>query len=229
MIKLPRVTLMCIDCRDVEGGIMAIEKSKRGIEFGEVKLLTSKLPGIKNIPINYPHQEIPHLSSLTAYSVFMLTWVYKYINTPYVLIVQHDGYVINPHKWRDEFLQYDYIAPLFNDHDIMGCGGFSMRSKKLMESVASYMPEWDGTQQDAEAIQNGSSNGYYEDGMIAIKLRERLTHNGFKFAPIEEASLFGQAENKSFYNPEPFGFHRGFEGVPFTEGKEFQLNIKQNQ
>jgi hypothetical protein len=211
MIKLPTVTLMCIDCIDVDRAIMTLEKSSKGIEFGQIKLLTSTQEGVKNIPKDYPHEIIPHLGSLTAYSIFMLTMLYKYINTTHALIVQHDGYVINPHKWQDSFLNYDYIAPLFDDHDIMGCGGFTLRTKAIMEAVASMCPEWDGTQQDAEAIQNGTSQGFYEDGLIAIKLRDRLESKGFKFAPIQEASLFGQARNNKHYNPEPFGFHRGFE------------------
>lgn len=212
MIRIPDVTLMIVDCVDVDRAISTLEKSQRDIKFGAVKLLTSKQEGVKNIPKDFPHEIIPHLGSLTAYSVFMLTQVYKYIDTSHALIVQHDGYVINPHKWLVSFLLYDYIAPLFDDHDIMGCGGFTMRSKRLMEAVASMCPEWDGTQEDADAIQNGTSHGFYEDGLIAIKFRERLEAKGFVFAPIEEASLFGQARNNSHYNPEPFGFHRGFEG-----------------
>lgn len=210
MIKLPDVTLICVDCIDVDRAVNVMEKSMSGIEYGSVKLLTSKQEGIKNIPKGFPHEIIPHLSSLTAYSVFMLTSLYKYIDTKNALVIQHDGYVINPESWEDEFLEYDYIAPLFDDHDMMGCGGFTMRTRSLMGEVANYVPEWDGTQEDADAIQNGASAGFYEDGLIAIKFRERLEAKGFKFAPIDIASRFGQARNNKHYYSKPFGFHRGF-------------------
>lgn len=40
----------------------------------------------------------------------MIKELNKYIETDYVLIVQYDGFILNPKAWMDEFLEYDYIG-----------------------------------------------------------------------------------------------------------------------
>ena len=65
----------------------------------------------------------------------------QYIDTDFVLITQADGFIINPHKWTDIFLEYDYIGAPFPDEPQygftgdtrVGNGGFSLRSKKLID------------------------------------------------------------------------------------------------
>ena len=79
----------------------------------------------------------------------------NYIDSDFVLIIQDDGHIVNPHLWDNEFLNYDYIgAPWpnnkkwknrfskydekvssniirnFNLNNI-GNGGFSLRSKNF--------------------------------------------------------------------------------------------------
>lgn len=34
----------------------------------------------------------------------------SYIETPHVLVVQYDGFILNPDAWTDEFLEYDYVG-----------------------------------------------------------------------------------------------------------------------
>jgi len=60
------------------------------------------------------------------------------------LLVQPDGFVINPDKWDNQFFEYDYIGapweqvphsyldPWGKPHRV-GNGGFSFRSKKLLD------------------------------------------------------------------------------------------------
>lgn len=68
----------------------------------------------------------------------MIKELNKYIETSYVLIIQYDGFILNPDAWTDEFLEYDYIgAPWWYTDDCnVGNGGFSLRSKKLLEILA---------------------------------------------------------------------------------------------
>ena len=61
----------------------------------------------------------------------------NYFDTDYVLTFQSDGFILNPDAWTDEFFNYDYIgAPWGDNRYAVGNGGFSFRSKKLMNFVS---------------------------------------------------------------------------------------------
>lgn len=208
-LQLPTVTLICCDCVNASRAINVLERCKELADFGAVKLLT-------NIPVKYEHRiKIMPLNSLVAYSIFMLTKLHKYIDTDHVLIVQRDGWILNPQSFKPEWLELDYIAPLFVQYDKVGSGGFSLRSKALMVEVAKQMPEWDGTQKHADEIQPGL--GYYEDGVISLSGK----FSKFKFASLYEASLFAQGGNRNpdFYAKHPFGFHGTWQDINHETGE----------
>lgn len=207
-LSLPSVTLLCADCVDVSRAIAVVKHCKTLADFGAVKVLS-------NQQRNYPIIPIDPLTSLVMYSVWMLTECHKYIDTDHVLVVQRDGWILNPDKWEDDWLQYDYLAPVFNQYDIVGSGGFSMRSKRLMQAVAAMFPAWDGTEATAEQIQRQA--GLYEDGVIAFSddLRSR-----FNFAPVIVGNRFAQGGNlnPANHNPQPFGFHGSGRMIDFATG-----------
>ncbi len=210
-------TLVCVDCRDANYAIKVLDHCKSLCEFTDVKLLT-------NAPVDYIHKvEIQNISSLIQYSIFMLKSIHKYIDTKYFLVVQHDGWILNPQSWDNKWFEYDYIGPLFNQYDnppIMGVGGFSFRSKALSEAVSKKYPEWDGTAEDAERLQK-IVGGYYEDGAIAIALRPQLEAEGFKFATLEDAAMFGAGGNPNpdYHRPHPFGTHGSWRSVNIETGR----------
>ncbi|MFZ4461712.1 MAG: DUF5672 family protein [Patescibacteria group bacterium] len=78
------------------------------------------------------------INSIEEYSRFMVKDLSTYIDTEHVLIVRHDGFILNPVARTDDFLQYDYIsAPCwYDDENNLGNGGFSLRSKKLLDTLA---------------------------------------------------------------------------------------------
>lgn len=81
---------------------------------------------------------IPRLSSARAYSEFMLSRLSDYIETSHCLIVQWDGFVLSGARWNPSFLHFDYIGapwPQFHDGHNVGNGGFSLRSKKLLQAT----------------------------------------------------------------------------------------------
>lgn len=205
-LQLPSVTLMCIDCIDVNRAIRVLERCKEKCDFGAVKLLTS-------IPSDYKHSvEIMPLNSLIAYSIFMLTTVHKFIDTEHVLIVQRDGFILNPGSFDVRWLELDYIGPLFVQYDKVGSGGFSLRKKSVMQSTAMFLPKWDGTQQQADIIQKGL--GFYEDGIIC------LAGHKFNIASLGQAAQFGHGGNRNpaYFRERPFGFHRTFADIDFKTG-----------
>ncbi len=210
-LQLPNVTLVCIDCTDADLALKVLEICKSKADFGDVKLLTSI---ILNEEQNTHKIEIDTLKSLVMYSVFCLTELYKYIDTTHLLIVQRDGFILNPQSFKMEWLELDYIAPLFVQMDIVGSGGFSLRSKRIMEYAAHILPKWNGTEQHANELQK--ILGYYEDGVVCLK--REFSH--FKFATKEQASEFGQGGNRNpeYFNEKPFGFHRTWQTIDFETG-----------
>lgn len=200
-LQLPEVTLMCVDGVNAHRAARVLEICKTKADFGAVKLLT-------HLDINYEHKvTIMPLQTLVAYSIWCLTEMYKHFDTSHVLIVQRDGWILNPSSFNRDWLQYDYIAPLFVQHDDVGSGGFSMRSKKIMKASADFMAEfavWDGTQRNADFLQANRARSY-EDGVLSLTMRS----DQFVYAPHEEAGRFAQGGNKnsSYYCATPFGFH----------------------
>lgn len=198
-LQLPNVTLMCIDGVSAHRAAKVLEICKEKADFGAVKLLT-------HLNINNPHRvEIMPLHTLIAYSIWCLTEMYKHFETSHVLCVQRDGWILNTSAWKDSWLNYDYVAPLFVQHDDVGSGGFSLRSKKIMEAAARRIGAWDGTQKHADGLQVNKARSY-EDGVLSLTMR----HEGiFSYAPKEEAMQFAQGGNKNqqYYYGAPFGFH----------------------
>ncbi len=212
MKDLPHVTLVAVSSIRIPETIKALKKSMTGIRFGEVLLLTHE-----NISLEKEGIKVVTIDKLDykGYSDFMLYKLKDYIQTDFALVVQYDGYVIRPNQWRDEFLDYDYIgAPwLKNLHFTkdgvnvrVGNGGFSLRSKKLLEAP---------TKLNLPFTDNGT--GYFnEDGNLCVYHRKVLEENGIKFAPVSVASMFSREKvcNDSYHRP--FGFHakkQGFAGV----------------
>jgi len=211
-LSLPSVTLLCADSVNPIRSKYVLEYCKRLCDFGAVKLLT-------HVPIEYEHKiEIPPLNSIVAYSIFMLTKCHEYIETDHVLIVQRDGFILNPESWNPAWLNYDYIGPLFIEYDKVGSGGFSLRKKSLMKDISNMFPQWDWSQSEADRIQKIA--GYYEDGVICL--------NGFNYniAPIEEAIKFAQGGNRNpnYYEAFPFGFHGTHQNVDHDTGQVYPVS-----
>lgn len=70
------------------------------------------------------------------YNRFVLNSLWAYINTPFALIVQADGYGLNSENWSEEFLAFDYIGAPWPDLCV-GNGGCSLRSKRFLEACKS--------------------------------------------------------------------------------------------
>lgn len=207
-MRLPDVTLMIVDCIDAVGAAKVLDICQSKCEFGAVKLLTSQ-------DIADPRKVvITPLNSLTAYSVFMLTRVHEYIDTSHVLIVQRDGWILNADAFDPAWLKLDYIAPLFMQYDKVGSGGFSMRSKRIMQHGVYVYGAWDGTEVDAERIQ--VRMGMYEDGVLSMS----KDFANFAIASLEQGARFANGGNRNpkYFVDYPFGFHRTFSKIDFETG-----------
>ena len=101
MKHLETVTLLGIDCVDLDRLILAAELCTKDISFAKVKLLTS-------VPSDRPDVvRIETIKSVEEYSRFDVEKLNQLVDTPHVIIFQHDGFILKPGAWNDEFLNYD--------------------------------------------------------------------------------------------------------------------------
>jgi hypothetical protein len=165
-------------------------------EFKKVKILSP----IKPIEIdnNIEYVKIPQLTYNT-YSNFMIRNLSDYVHTKYVITIQDDGFIINPNLWSDNFYNYDYIgAPWINSSRYnfvrVGNGGFSFRSKKMLEICKYFCP----------------TKNFNEDHLICVTYRNNFIKFGIKYAPLEVGALFSCEkildDYKNSYETS-FGFH----------------------
>jgi hypothetical protein len=134
-LALPGVTLCAATSINVEATICALQECLRRVDFAECLLFTDTAvtgldPRIRLIPIE-------HMHSGASYSVFILRGMVDHISSPHALVVQWDGFVIDPAQWDSGFLEFDYIGapwPQFTDGRDVGNGGFSLRSRRLLEA-----------------------------------------------------------------------------------------------
>jgi len=141
--------------------------------------------------------EIPKIASAKDYEKIVLQDLVRVVNED-LLVIQWDGFVLNPKKWTDDFLNYDYIgAPTFFDNKLfVGNGGFSLRSLRLMEQIS-----------DLHTQKSWEKGDLPEDILIAIKYRDELERRGIKFAPLEVAKEFSYQEGDLDNSDNIFGFH----------------------
>lgn len=174
-LALPQVTLCAASSVNIPATIAAMEACRRQIAFGACKLLTDiEVPDLHG---GIERVAIPRLASSSAYSDFMLTRLVDHVATPFCLVVQWDGHVLDAARWRPDFLDYDFVGagwPQFDDGHDVGNGGFSLRSRRLM--LACRAP--------------GFLRQHPEDVAICRTNRAWLEGQGLRFAPRPLADLF---------------------------------------
>lgn len=206
--------MICADSIHAQHVVPVMEHCKTLINFGAVKLLTSQ-------DINYQHVvKIKPLTSLNDYSAFCLVDLYKHVDTEHMLVIQHDGWVLHPQHWNPDWLGLDYLGPLFMQYEIVASGGFSFRSRKLMEAVASMCHPWNGA--NSWNAMDGKNFWAHEDGVISFDMRSSLEARGMRFCSNEQAMDFAYGGNPRQGPRPPFGFH-GFWGPVIPMIPEFLL------
>jgi hypothetical protein len=142
--------------------------------------------------------QIEPLKSAQDYSVFILNKLWEYITTDFVLITQHDGYVLNGNAFDEKLYDYDYAGAIWPEKDGLtnGNGGFSWRSKRLLECVAkdNFIKKSGTTQEDVTICR--VYRGYLEENYWLKWATEEICHK-FSFELCEPFQL-------------TFGFHGHF-------------------
>lgn len=193
-LDLPGVSLVAVTSVAITATARAMVQCLDRADFGAV-LWCSEQPPPAVLTNRVEWRQIGRLASRNAYSRFVLTDLIRYVRTNHVLLVQWDGYVLDPQAWDPVFLEYDYVGapwPHFADDMTVGNGGFSLRSRRLLAATARY-PE------TTEA----------EDVAICRTWRRQLeVDHGIRFAPERVAARF--AFERSCPDGATFGFHGAF-------------------
>jgi hypothetical protein len=210
MIKLPDVTLIALSSIEIWKTMAALEKSREKIDFGAVKLVSHAKPD--DLPSGIAFEQCQPINSAISYSAIVFNHLTEYVDTNYCLVIQYDSWVINPELWSDNWLEYDYIGAPWGykedayichdtgEHVRVGNGGFSLRSKKILNAPWAY------------GLPLLQEQGWYnEDGNLCVYHRKKMLELGVKYAPVEIAAKF------SYENPVPenigvksFGFHKNY-------------------
>jgi len=193
MLGLPNVTLCCVDTANHALALRALARSCEGISFARALLLTDALPHDVAVPPGVDIVPIAPLASRDAYSEFVLKSLLPHVATTHALLVQWDGYVVNPAAWDPAFLDCDYIGAKwfwYDDGMRVGNGGFSLRSRRLLEAL-----------QDPRVSLIDA-----EDLTIGRSFRPLLERDhGIRFATEGTADRF--SFEAAYPIGRPFGFH----------------------
>lgn len=172
-------------------------------DFAEVLLLSDQPPQKANARIEW--RRIERLGSHADYSRFVLRELSGHIRTSHALCVQWDGFVLNGEAWDPVFLGYDYIGavwPHFADDYNVGNGGFSLRSRRLLEACAD-LP---------------MCGGEAEDVIISRTCRPELEARAIRFAPETVARRFSYERTPA--DGQEFGFHGAFNLVRLLSARD---------
>ena len=214
--QLKDITLFAISSIYINETIKSLLISSEHIDFGSIKLMTHERPW--NLPDKIEYVKIPKITDIMQYNNFCFYDIGQYINTSHGLLTQFHAYILNPEVFEESWLQYDWIGAIWplrsgsfiaNNGETVrnGNGGFSLRSKKLMEIPKKY--NWELRQ----------DQGFFnEDGNLTTYYRKEMLELGIKYAPTEVATKFS-FEN---YVPEnvgvkTWGFHRN---LPYWESQK---------
>ncbi len=208
MFDLSNVTLALVDGVDPVGSYKTMLHNSRLLAFGAVKLFTfedmSETGEIEVV-------KIPKLDYV-GYNRFVIAELAKHIETEFCLLIQTDGFIINPHLWEPSFCQFDYIGapwPVEWDEILpagshVGNGGFSLRSKRFLECTALCVDTYDAL---------AAAGHRNEDVFVCRFLFEVMKILGIKYADYETALRFSievQLPTRPRGFHEVFGFHGKF-------------------
>ena len=193
-LHLPDVTLLCVDTMYPDLALYAIGRSMERVRFGAAVFITRPDHGLAGFPPGLEVVTDERIRSVPDYSFFMLRGSLPLVSTSHCLVVQWDGFVLDPSMWSDDFLRFDYIGPVWphfmRDGHCIGTGGFSLRSRRLLQALLDERIE----------------PFHPEDVCIGRGNREFLErHHGIVFADQATAHRF--AVEGMYENPSAFGFH----------------------
>lgn len=204
-LQLPGVALVAVTSVAIDATARAVSRSMEGVEFAQAIWFSDQAPPAL-LAGRVIWRKIERLTSRAAYSQFMLRGLGQWVETPHILTVQWDGFVTDPNAWDPTCLDYDFVGapwPHFGPQAVVGNGGFSLRSKRLLDALEQLPIKHDEP----------------EDVAICRTWRGDLVeHHHIRFAPPDLAQTFSR-ERMPAIGPS-FGFHGIFNMGEFLDDDE---------
>lgn len=206
MLTLPDVTLCTVTTVSHELHMMAADECLKHVKFGDVKIFSDEDCGRDYVT------KIPKFLDFKEYERFFHYDMLSQIRTTHLLVFQWDSWIINPSAWRNDFLSYDYIgAPWwYQDEYNVGNSGFCLRSKRLMDFIASHEEEFPVR--------------HPEDHVLCRVYQKYLPQ--FKWASDKLAWYFAFECTNSYPLNNVFGFHNARNWPLVLEPKALRERMK---
>jgi hypothetical protein len=171
------VTLVTIETMYHDLARRSMEETLQRVPFKHALVFSDQdfLPGAKHVKIQH--------GNMLNYCNLLLKGVLEHVETKYIIFQQWDAMVHNGNKWDDIFLMHDYIGavwPWRAPGQNVGNGGFSLRSRRLLEELQAPHIQLDPA----------GEHGVQEDNYIAILHRPWLESRGMVFAHQNIAEKF---------------------------------------
>ncbi len=188
MLDLPDVTLCAVFTVCHGPSRLAIEECTRRVRFGDVKIFTDQ-PRDDEVKID----KFVNLIQAGTYTTYQVP---RYVVTSHALFIHWDSWVTNAGAWDQRFLECDYVgAPWwYKDGYNVGNSGFCLRSKRLMNFLASHPYDF--------------PLAMPEDDVLCRTYRKRLPQ--FRWADEDLAWRFAFERTIKYPPGETFGFHGMF-------------------
>jgi hypothetical protein len=208
MLQLPNVTLLVIDTVCHELATRSIAKCVSQADFGDILSYSDQCIWDDSIYI----KSIVGLAGYQEFLWYSVPW--QLLKTSHALVVHWDSWILDANMWLPAYLDYDYVGASFfggsPDGYNVGNGGFSLRSKRLMQCLAD----------NREAYPLGYSRP--EDFIICREHRRQLEAFGFKWAPENVANVFAFDTRKPSPDSRHFGFHGLFNFSKVMDAEEME-------
>lgn len=176
---------------------------KGGKRIGEIEYETAVAQGDPNFIAIPPKDEWDAIAlSYTSGTTGNPKGVVTHHRGAYlVLVVQWDGYVVDPSAWRPDFRLYDYVGapwPFVTDGFSVGNGGFSLQSQQFLRAM-----------RDDRFVLH---EDVHSDWQACRAFRPQLESEfGLRFAPQAVAEAFSHEtlslREFTTARPPTFGFH----------------------
>jgi hypothetical protein len=233
--RMPSLSITCVaaykDERHVSPAVRAVESTLQCIR-AECLYWFSNAPYPNCLPeLDVIDIAIPAIRDFNDdISMVHLQLLPRVMTTDFTLVVQPDGFAVNPMAWDDNFWKYDYVGAVwpwmwgpgpYRGGPIVGNGGFSLRSRKLCNALLDIRPKWrveDWVNDERLNFTPAHFYGYrqgqkviHEDYLICIWYRKVLeTSYDISFCPPELANRFSVESTDPFtkyWVGHSFGFH----------------------
>lgn len=187
-----RITYVVVDTDAHALALRALERSMASFPVRDVVVLSDD--PAKWGAFAGQVRRIAPLRGLEDYQDWSVRRLAEHVATDFCIVLQWDGFVVNPREFSALFRHYDYIGapwPHFEQFNV-GNSGFNWRSRKLLEASA--------------RLADQRAPGEADDTFLCRRMRVTLEqHAGIRFAPEGVAAHFS-VEHKPVPWP-TFGFH----------------------